>query len=109
MPLFTTGPWVIVALPFVAFAATTVMTLPFALIMSLMPRDGDNGAATGLFGLSRGVGLIAGPLLAGAAIAASGSTGLFADTEGYTALFGVGALALFASMPLLRRTRAAYD
>jgi hypothetical protein len=45
-------------------------------------------------------------LLAGAAIAASGSTGLFADTEGYTALFGVGAL--FASMPLLRRTRAAY-
>jgi Na+/melibiose symporter-like transporter len=109
LPLFTTGPWVIVALPFVAFAATTVMTLPFALIMSLMPRDGDNGAATGLFGLSRGVGLIAGPLLAGAAIAASGSTGLFADTEGYTALFGVGALALFASMPLLRRTRAAYD
>jgi hypothetical protein len=69
-----------------------------------MPRDGDNGAATGLFGLSRGVGLIAGPLLAGAAIAASG--GLFAETEGYAALFGVGALALFASMPLLRRTSA---
>ncbi|MGH3518765.1 MAG: MFS transporter [Haloechinothrix sp.] len=89
----------------VAFAAVVLMTLPYALLMGLLTRRSTHGTGAGLFGMSRGIGVLAGPLLAG--IAADQAEHLsvltFSDTQGYSAIFVVAALMLFGSMPLLRR------
>ncbi len=90
-------------LPFVfagAVAAVTVMTLPYAVLMDVMP-DGDDGSAAGVYGFSRGLGLLAGPLLAGAAI--SVAEPLFASSNGYAAIFAVASLAVLASIPVARK------
>lgn len=100
LPAISTSPYL---LPFVfagAVAAVTVMTLPFALLMDVLP-DGDDGSAAGVFGFSRGLGLLAGPLLAGAAI--SVGEPVFAASNGYAAVFVVASLAVLASIPLLPR------
>jgi len=103
LPALSDSPYL---LPFVfagAVAAVTVMTLPFAVLMDLLPR-GDEGAAAAVFGVSRGLGLVAGPLLAGAAI--SLGEPVFPGSGGYAAIFVVASLAILASIPLLRRSAA---
>jgi len=100
LPVVSTSPYL---LPFVfagALGAVTVMTLPFAVLMDVLP-DGDDGSAAGVYGFSRGLGLLAGPLLAGAAI--SVGEPLFASSNGYAAIFAVASLAVLASIPLLGR------
>ncbi|HEX2298134.1 MAG TPA: hypothetical protein VHH34_06400, partial [Pseudonocardiaceae bacterium] len=89
----------------VAFAAVVLMTLPYALLMQLLPTAGVHGAAAGLLSVSRGVGVLAGPLLAGLAVEAMASVGAltFDDTRGYSAIFAVTAVLLLASIPALRR------
>lgn len=94
--------WVIGAIPLVAMGAATVMTLPFSLLMRLLPEH-SHGAASGLFGLCRGAGATAGPVLAGVAIVATRPW--FADTEGYAAMWLVSSAALALSIPLLRPLR----
>ncbi len=84
-----------------AIAAVTVMTLPFALLMQLLPPR-DHGAASALFGVSRGLGLLAGPLVAGAAIALLGD-GLFEDTRGYGVIFVLASVCVLATIPMLGR------
>lgn len=94
----------IVLLPIVfagAIAAVTVMTLPFALLMELLPPR-DHGAASALFGLSRGLGLLAGPAIAGAAITFF-DDGLFEDTRGYAVIFVFASACIAASLPMLRK------
>jgi MFS family permease len=59
------------AAPLVAFGGGVTMSVPYALLMPMMPR-GAHGAVTGLYSLSRGVGTSLGPLLAGVAIEAAG-------------------------------------
>src|SRR5262249_5701336 len=54
-------------LPVVALAGAVVMTLPGALAFSVVPR-GSEGAAAGLQDFSRGIGVVAGPIVVGAAI-----------------------------------------
>jgi MFS family permease len=98
VPLLTQSVLLLISVPLIAFAAATVMTLPYSLLMGLL-QERDHGAAAGLYGLSRGVGLLAGPLLAGAAV--SLLSGVFVDTEGYAAIFPVAGLAILASLPLL--------
>jgi maltose/moltooligosaccharide transporter len=83
-----------------AIAGVMVMTLPYALLLDLSPQGKDQGATAGLFGMSRGMGLLAGPLLAGLAI--SVLRPLFPDTQGYAALFVVAGVALLISLPVLR-------
>ena len=51
----------------VAIAGGTVMTLAWGLLFKLMPPD-DRGAISGLATTTKGIGLIVGPLLAGALI-----------------------------------------
>ena len=95
----------VVLLPLVflaAVAAVAVMTLPFAVVMDLL-GEGGHGEAAGVFGVSRGLGLLAGPLAAGAAITVLQP--VFADTRGYAAVFVVASVALAASIPLLRGVR----
>jgi Na+/melibiose symporter-like transporter len=74
IPFVSTVPWVVaLAAPLVAFGGGVTMSLPYALLMPMMPR-GAHGAVTGLYSLSRGVGTSLGPLLAGVAIQAAGGT-----------------------------------
>jgi MFS family permease len=114
----TTVTPLLVALPIVALAGAVVMTLPYGLLMQLTPA-GSEGAVSGLFNLSRAVGIIAGPIVVGAAIDFAGP--FFTSTHGYGAMWvAIGvpivlSLALFSSWerpaeaPKPARARAALD
>jgi MFS family permease len=107
VPLLTTSPGIVAAVvPFVAFGGGVIMTLPYALLMPLMPGD-RHGALSGFYSLSRGIGTALGPLLAGVAIALG--RGPFAGTKGFAAMWAVCAAATLASIPLARRLRDDVD
>lgn len=74
--------------PLIALGGAVVMTLPYGLLMGMMPPE-SHGAATGLHGFSRGLGVVFGPLLTGLAIDLLGSW--LEDTRGYAAMFLVAA------------------
>jgi MFS family permease len=103
VPLFTpTIPIVIAAVPFVAFGGGVLMTLPYALLAPMMP-DSEHGALTGFYSLSRGIGTMLGPILAGVAIEVFKSP--LASTHGYAAMWGVCSVSALASIPLLSKIR----
>jgi MFS family permease len=103
VPFLVDEPWVVALVaPVIGFGGGVVMTLPYALLIPLMP-PGDHGLATGLYSVSRGIGTSLGPLLAGIAITAL--DGVFAGTDGYQAMWGVCAVAILASLPFLARVR----
>lgn len=104
--LVTTNTSFIAAIVPVAFAAVVLMTLPYALLMGLLPEDSDHGAGASLFAFSRGVGVVVGPLLAGLGAELLDTVGLltFTETRGYSSVFAVAMVLLLASIPLLRRT-----
>ncbi|MCU1600944.1 MAG: hypothetical protein JWO22_1653 [Frankiales bacterium] len=93
----------LVLLPFVALAGSVLLTLPQALAFLVAP-PGSEGVAAGLVDVSRGVGIVLGPLLVGWAVRFSG--GLFEETHGYAALWPVIGIATLAAVPLLRRLEA---
>lgn len=106
--LFTTNTAYIVCIVPVAFAAVVLMTLPYTILMGLLPDQNGHGAGAGLFELSRGVGVIVGPLVAGFATAVLDTVGplSFNETDGYSAIFGVSSLLLILSVPFLRRAHS---
>lgn len=89
----------LIGLPVVALAGAIVLTLPQALAFALAPAGGE-GAAAGLQDFSRGVGVVLGPIVAGAAIGASHH--LFSATHGYAALWPVIGVPVLAAAALLR-------
>jgi MFS family permease len=112
----STGP-LLVGLPFVAVAGAILMTLPYGLLMKLTP-PGVEGTVSGLFNVSRAVGVILGPIVVGAAIDLAEP--LFASTGGYGAMWiavGVPIVLSLAFLPALAGndepvaapTQAAYD
>lgn len=102
--IFTTSrPVMAVAVPFVALGGGTVMTLAYAVLMPLMPED-EHGALTGFYSLSRGIGIITGPIIAGFLIEVT-KAGPFASTQGFQAMWIVCAAAAFGSLPLVWRMR----
>jgi len=105
VPLLTTSrPLIVVAMPFIALGGGTVMTMAYALLMPLMPED-EHGTLTGFYSMSRGVGIIAGPILAGVAIAVGG--GIFTGTQGFQAMWLICAVAALGSLFFLGRLRDA--
>ena len=90
----------LVLLPFVALAGSVLLTLPQALAFLVAP-PGAEGVAAGLVDVSRGLGIVLGPLLVGWGVQLSG--GLFPETHGYAALWPVIGLATLAAVPLLWR------
>ena len=97
IPFVSTVPWIVaLAAPLVAFGGGVTMSLPYALLMPMMPR-GAHGAVTGLYSLSRGVGTSLGPLLAGVAIQAGGG-----DYRWTWLVCGVAILASIPAMAPLR-------
>jgi MFS family permease len=106
VPAVTTGRVAIgVASVPIALGGGTLMTLAYAVLMPLMP-EGEHGALTGFYSLSRGVGITLGPLLAGILIWVT-RTGPFSASRGYHAMWIVCAAAALASLWFVRRMRLA--
>jgi MFS family permease len=102
--LSTSRPILAAAVLFVGVGGGTVMTMAYALLMPLMPED-EHGALTGFYSMSRGIGIVTGPILAGVAITVFSST--FTGTHGFQAMWLVCAAAAVGSLPFLRRLRDA--
>jgi MFS family permease len=101
LPTFTQSLWVLIpAMPLVGFGGTVVMTLPYTLVAQ-SSREQSPGQSAGWYELSRGVGVILGPIITGAGIDALRP--LFRATQGYAAMWLVQGLALLLSLPLLPR------
>lgn len=103
VPFVTRNPWILVpVLPAVAFGGAVILTLPYALLIPIMPRE-EHGLLTGYYSLSRGLGTMLGPLLAGVAIQLL--AGSLHSTRGYGAMWLVCSGAILASIPFLRAFR----
>ncbi len=92
----------IAAIP-LALGGGVLLSLPYALLQPLM-EEGRHGQLSGFYSASRGVGVMLGPILAGAAVGLG--SGLFSSTEGYAATWVVCGVATLASLPFLRRVHA---
>jgi MFS family permease len=82
----------------VAMAGGVVMTLAWALLFKVMPATG-RGTITGLATTTKGIGLVIGPLAAGAAIDIF--HGHFRSTDGYGVIWPVVAVPVLAVIPLV--------
>jgi hypothetical protein len=88
----------LIGLPFVALAGAIVLTLPQALAFTLAPA-GSEGAAAGLLDFSRGIGVVLGPVVVGAAVGVFAP--VFDSTAGYAVMWPViGIPVLLAGMLL---------
>jgi MFS family permease len=97
--------WYYLALVFVvAVAAGAVMTLAWGLLYKLMPGE-DEGSVAGLATVTKGIGIVFGPLLAGGAIDLF--RGVLSATDGYAAMWPTLAIPILASIPVLPRLRTA--
>jgi MFS family permease len=104
VPLFTQKAWIVApVMPVVAFGGGMILTLPYAILMPLMPEE-EHGLLTGFYSFTRGLGILAGPLLAGAAI--SGLRDQLSSTQGYAAMWLVCGAAILATIPLMGPLRA---
>jgi Na+/melibiose symporter-like transporter len=93
-------PLLLPMIPVISASAGVMMALPYAILIPMMPRAG-HGLLTGVYSMSRGIGIIAGPLLAGVAIQVQEELGTPLGTADYSALWLVAGLLLIASVPLL--------
>jgi Na+/melibiose symporter-like transporter len=97
--------WSFLGLVFlVAIAAGAVMTLAWGLLYTLMGKE-DEGAVAGLATMTKGIGIVVGPLVTGGAIDLL--RGVFASTDGYAAMWPVLAVPILAAIPLLLPLRRA--
>jgi MFS family permease len=95
VPLVTQSAYIVLPiLPLVAFGGGMILTLPYAILMPLMPEE-EHGLITGFYSFSRGVGILLGPLLAGVAITVLRPA--LTSTHGYAAMWLVCGLAMLAS------------
>ena len=92
--------WYLPLIFLVAIAGGTVMTLAWGLLFKLMPA-GERGAISGLATTTKGVGLVIGPLAAGAVIDILRP--YLESTDGYQALWPVLGLPIILAMPLVAR------
>ena len=84
----------------VSIAGGIVMTLAWGLLFELMP-EGERGTVAGLATTTKGLGLVIGPLAAGAVIDILGPT--LVSTEGYQALWPVLSVPILLAIPLVAR------
>jgi MFS family permease len=84
----------------VAVAGGTVMTLAWGLLFKLMPQR-HRGAISGLATMTKGLGLLVGPLAAGVAIDLASPH--LESTHGYQVLWPMCGLLILAAVPLVAR------
>src|SRR5262249_24231220 len=94
----------LVGLPVVALAGAIVLTLPQALAFTLAPV-GSEGAAAGLVDFSRGVGVVLGRIVVGAAV--SVSQGVLESTHGYAVMWLIIGVPVLIAAALLKPLEAA--
>jgi MFS family permease len=94
--------WYVAVIAPVSIAAGTVMTLAWGLLFKLMPPE-HRGAISGLATTTKGIGLLAGPILAGAAIDLAAP--FLQATDGYQILWPVLAVPILAAIPLVASLR----
>lgn len=102
---FATLPPLLAGLPVVALGGAVLMTLPYGLLMTMIPR-GSEGAVTGLYGFSRRLGAVLGPILVGGAVDLAEP--VFPATSGYAAMWlaiGVPILLSLVFLPAMARRR----
>ena len=95
------GP-LLVGLPLVALAGAVVMTLPYGMLVQMTPA-GAEGALSGLFGFSRALGAILGPIVVGVSIDVLQP--LFPATNGYGAMWIAIGMPILLSLPFLAALR----
>jgi MFS family permease len=92
--------WYLPIIFLVAIAGGAVMTLAWGLLFKLMPV-GDRGAVAGLATWTKGLGLLVGPLLAGAAIDILDP--YLEETRGYQVVWPIAGIPVLLVMPLVAR------
>jgi MFS family permease len=90
--------WYLAIIFLVSIAGGAVMTLAWGLLFKLMPAD-DRGAVAGLATTTKGIGLLIGPLLAGACIDLL--RGPLGATQGYQVLWPLLGLPILLVVPLV--------
>jgi MFS family permease len=104
VPFFSQSPFVVLPiLPLVAFGGGIILTLPYAILMPLMPEQ-EHGLITGFYSFTRGLGILVGPGIAGLAIKALGPS--LPSTHGYAAMWLVCSLSILASLAFIPPLRA---
>jgi MFS family permease len=98
--------WAFIFLPIFGLGGAVVMTLPYAILIRLMPKA-HVGQFTGMFSLVRGLANIVAPLIAGGAIdgVAYYTRGTSWEGREYAAIWMVAALMLIVSLFFFRGAR----
>lgn len=91
--------WAIVLLPVFGAGGAAVLTLPYTIMMALMP-PGRVGQFTGLYSVSRGLATVTAPLLVGMAIDLLAP--YMPGSRGYAVIWPMAALAVGVSMLVFR-------
>jgi MFS family permease len=93
----------LIGLPFIALAGAVVMTLPYGILVGITP-PGAEGALSGLFGFSRALGAVLGPIVVGVVIDVLAP--IFQSTNGYGAMWIAIGAPILLSLPFLHALRA---
>jgi MFS family permease len=93
----------LLGLPFIALAGAVVMTLPYGILAGMTPA-GAEGALSGLFGFSRALGAVLGPIVVGVSIDVLAP--VFPATNGYGAMWIAIAAPILLSLPFLNALRS---
>ena len=93
----------LIGLPLIALAGAVVMTLPYGILVGITPA-GAEGALSGLFGFSRALGAVLGPIVVGVAIDVLAP--VFPATNGYGAMWIAIGIPILLSLPFLNAIRA---
>lgn len=91
---------------FVSLAGGTVMTLAWGLLFKVMPATG-RGSVSGLAIMTKGVGLLIGPIAVGVSIDIAGT--FLESTEGFAAMWLIVALPVLAVIPFVARLAKVED
>jgi maltose/moltooligosaccharide transporter len=93
----------LIGLPLIALAGAVVMTLPYGILVGITPA-GAEGALSGLFGFSRALGAVLGPIVVGVAIDVLAP--VFPATNGYGAMWIAIGAPILLSLPFLNALKA---
>ena len=91
--------WTFLFLPIFGLGGSIVLTLPYAILIKLMPKE-HIGQFTGMFSMTRGLANIIAPLIAGVAIDIAGN--YMPDGREYAVIWLVSALMIAISLFFFR-------
>ena len=98
--------WYYALILFVSLAGGTVMTLAWGLLFKVMPATG-RGSVAGLAIMTKGIGLLIGPVVVGASIDIAST--FLESTEGFAAMWLIVALPVLAAIPYVARLAKVED